>query len=63
MLIPRYSKSISLSSLERFEGPPISSDKLLMSGALDPRDDTYDPEATEEEQGMDPEQEPKEAER
>ena len=30
-----------------------------MSGALDPRDD---PEATEEEQGTDPEREPKEAE-
>jgi hypothetical protein len=52
MSIPKYSKSISLCSLESFEGPPIASDKLLE--ALD------GPEAAEEERGTDPEREPKE---
>ena len=74
MSIPKYSKSKSLSSLESFEGPPVGSDKLLAGGALDPIDDTrdpeaaeeergIDPEATEDERGTDPEREPKEAER
>jgi hypothetical protein len=61
--IPKYSKSKSLFSLDSFEGPPISSEKLLASGALDPTEDTCDPEATEEERGTDPEREPTEVER
>jgi hypothetical protein len=54
--IPKYFKSIYLSSLESFEGPPICSDKSLTSGALlDPIYGPCDPEETEGERGTEPE--------
>ena len=49
-----------MSCLESFEGPAIDSDGSLAGGTML---DEADPEATEEERGIDPEREPKEAER
>ena len=48
-----------MSPLGSFEGPAIDSDGSLARIILD----ETDPEATEEERGIDPEREPREAER
>ena len=55
MSIPKYSKNKSLSSLESFEGPPISDKSLASEALLDPIDGPRDPEETEREAGTDPE--------